>query len=95
MTISNNFFNHPSKIDRANDMKYCKENSIETEGKSREEIKGAILESMTDKELGANFFKNKGPMDLFKDLQKLEELGLENTGSRAGNKAAITNSYLA
>lgn len=94
MQISPNFF-VKGQADRQKDMKYCQENGIDTTGMNYGQVKGSMVTKMTDGKLGEAFMTGQGPMDLFKDLQLLQELGLENTGTREGNKAAILNAYMA
>ena len=73
------------------DMQYCKQNNIDNSGMNYQQTKGAIVSDMTDGKLGAGFATNKGPMDRLQDLQLMSQLGIEPTGSREGNKAAILN----
>lgn len=90
MQISPNFF-VKGQADKMKDMQYCKQNNIDTSGMNYQQTKGAIVSNMTDGKLGAGFATNKGPLDRMKDLMLMAELGLEPTGSREGNKAAILN----
>lgn len=94
MTISSAFFGPASQKDRFLDMQYCKQNGIDTENKSRDEIKAAIISNMTgmDTDQAKSFYTNRGQEDRMLDLQALNQLGIEPTGNREENKAAILNS---
>ena len=95
MTINLNprFFGPPGAGDYAKDMQYCASHNIDTEGKNRAEIKSAMISDMTgmDANVAEKFFTSSGPMDRMKDLMLMSQLGIEPTGNRAGNKAAIVN----
>lgn len=90
MQISPNFF-QKGPVDKQKDDAYCKQNGIDNSNMDYKQTKGAIVSNMTDGKLGAGFATNEGPMDRLNDLMKMSELGIEPTGSREGNKAAILN----
>lgn len=97
MNISPRFFGGPGQGDYQKDMRYCNENGIDVSDKNRLEIKSSILSDMTgmNEEQAKQFYSGQGPLDRMMDLMLMQQLGLQPTGNREGNKTAITNALIA